>query len=291
MASDKKSTTTKSAGPQLSRRDVLRGLGGLGLGVAAAGLLNRVAAWWPFRQEATTAGHHEYPYEHQWTMVIDLNECIGCDYCVHACQNINDVADDMQWNVRVVDQTETGDIFHLTRNCLMCQEAPCVTVCPVEATYHREKDGLVVMDYDKCIGCRYCQVACPYDARSFNFRERANTPNDNSQIQFFRLEGEVTPVGQWGTTEVERRTRGVVEKCTFCVHRIDMAYERGMTPGVDLSVTPACVAACPVDARFFGDLKDPNSNVSRILTNSPTVRLREELGTESNVYYIPLDRA
>lgn len=214
---------------------------------------------------------------HHWVMIIDLNKCIGCDYCVYACQATNDVADDMQWNVRVVDKTSTGKYFHLTRNCLQCQNAPCVVVCPVGATYSRESDGLVVMNYDRCIGCRYCQVACPYDARRFNWKSRE--PDDNSTLE----------TDTWGAPEVERRPRGVIEKCTFCIHRIDAGLERGLVPGVDRLATPACVNACPVDARFFGDINDPESPVSRIIAVSPTIRLREGLGTETSVYYIPLE--
>jgi phenylacetyl-CoA:acceptor oxidoreductase subunit 1 len=129
-----------------------------------------------------------------------------------------------------------------------------------------------MMDYDRCIGCRYCQVACPYDARKFNWEERTD-------------ENQFTPT--WGIAEVDRRPRGVVEKCTFCVHRIDAGLEARLTPGVDREATPACVNICPVGARAFGDLNDPNSNVSVLLETEPTLRLREELGTEPNVYYIP----
>lgn len=211
-------------------------------------------------------------HRHHWVMVIDLSKCIGCDYCVYACQATNDTTDQLRWNIRITDVTATGQTFHLTRPCLHCREAPCVNVCPVAATYHRD-DGLVVMDYDKCIGCRYCQTACPYGARSFNWVERDDIPNPRAP--------------QWGTPEVPRRPRGVVEKCTFCIHRIDAAYQRGLTPGVDAEVTPACVNICPVRARHFGDLNDPNSDVSRIIAETPTLRLREDLGTEPNVYYIP----
>jgi Fe-S-cluster-containing dehydrogenase component len=146
-----------------------------------------------------------------------------------------------------------------------------VEVCPVQATYHRE-DGLVMMDYDRCIGCRYCEVACPYDARKFNWADRTD----------------VNPyIPTWGEAEVPRRPRGVVEKCTFCVHRIDAGLAAGLMPGVDRDATPACVNACPVGARTFGNLKDPNSKVSQLIANNPTLRLREELGTEPSVYYIP----
>jgi phenylacetyl-CoA:acceptor oxidoreductase subunit 1 len=127
------------------------------------------------------------------------------------------------------------------------------------------------MDYDRCIGCRYCEVACPYDARKFNWEERDD-------------ENPYAPT--WGVPEIERRPRGVVEKCTFCIHRIDSGLERGLTPGEDREATPACVNICPVTARTFGNLKDPESKIAQIVNDNPTLRLREELGTEPSVYYI-----
>jgi Fe-S-cluster-containing dehydrogenase component len=205
-------------------------------------------------------------------MVINLQKCIGCEYCQRACSATNDVAEDKPWNIVVADEMDNGTPFFFSRPCLHCQDAPCVEVCPVQATYHRE-DGLVMMDYDRCIGCRYCEVACPYDARKFNWAERTD----------------VNPyVPTWGTPEVPRRPRGVVEKCTFCVHRIDAGLEAGLVPGIDRDATPACVNACPVGARLFGNLKDENSKVAQAIANNPTIRLREELGTEPSVYYIPL---
>jgi phenylacetyl-CoA:acceptor oxidoreductase subunit 1 len=207
----------------------------------------------------------------RWGMIIDLHTCIGCEYCLRACSAANDVDTQRPWNIVVEEKTNSGRPFFFSRPCLHCQEAPCVEVCPVKATYHRE-DGLVVMDYDRCIGCRYCEVACPYDARVFNWETRA----------------EGNPfIPTWGIAEVERRPRGVVEKCTFCIHRIDSGLKRGLVPGVDREATPACVNICPVGARTFGDLNDPNSPVSLLLGQTATIRLREELGTEPNVYYIP----
>jgi Fe-S-cluster-containing dehydrogenase component len=126
------------------------------------------------------------------------------------------------------------------------------------------------MDYDKCIGCRYCQVACPYGARSFNWR----TPE----------EGSFSP--EWGDPEVEQRPRGVVEKCTFCIQRIDEGLSRGLTPGEDPDATPACCVVCPASARFFGDLNDPYSRVSFLLQDRPYLRLRDDLGTAARVYYL-----
>jgi phenylacetyl-CoA:acceptor oxidoreductase subunit 1 len=207
----------------------------------------------------------------RWGMVIDLDACIGCEYCLRACSATNDVDPKRTWNIVVEEKTTDGRQFFFSRPCLHCQEAPCVEVCPVKATYHRE-DGLVVMDYGRCIGCRYCEVACPYDARVFNWEARA----------------EGNPfIPTWGIAEVDRRPRGVVEKCTFCIHRIDAGLEKGLVPGVDRDATPACVNICPVGARTFGNLNDPNSPASLKIAQNPTIRLREELGTEPNVYYIP----
>jgi phenylacetyl-CoA:acceptor oxidoreductase subunit 1 len=129
-----------------------------------------------------------------------------------------------------------------------------------------------MMDYDRCIGCRYCEVACPYDARKFNWKAREDT-------------NEFIPT--WGIAEIERRPRGVIEKCTFCVHRIDAGLESGLKPGLDPEATPACVNICPVGARTFGNLQDPESEVALLIESNATFRLREELGTDPSVYYIP----
>jgi Fe-S-cluster-containing dehydrogenase component len=223
------------------------------------------------RQVEGPGGEIHPPGDHHWGMLVNLDRCIGCEYCLRACSATNDVAADRPWNIVVPEETSTGRRFFFSRPCLHCQHAPCVEVCPVEATYVRD-DGLVVMDYDRCIGCRYCEVACPYDVRKFNWEAR-------SDVNAF--------VPTWGTPEVERRPRGVVEKCTFCIHRIDAGLAHGLVPGVDAEATPACVNICPVGARVFGDLTDPDSPVSKAIAANPTLRLREELGTEPSVYYVP----
>lgn len=256
----------------LSRRDFMTLLIGGGASLVLAATLSQPLETFARTIAQQSNSHaHEGNANYRWGMVVDLSKCIGCDYCVWACQATNDTNEEMRWNVRIEDETPFGDVFHLTRPCLHCQHAPCVSVCPVGATYNRA-DGLVMMDYDKCIGCRYCQTACPYGARQFNWSERSDE-NDK--------------VGEWGKPEVTRRQRGVVEKCTFCVHRIDAGLAKGLMPGVDEEATPACINICPVTARFFGNLNDPNSTVSRIIASQPTLRLLEDLGTEPSVYYIP----
>ncbi len=261
----------------LTRRDVLT-VAGAAFGSALVGQFVTTGPLSPFStlkqgqlEDVPETGHGAATGEYHWGMLINLDTCIGCEYCLRACSAINDVSTDKPWNIVVEEKTSTGSTFYFSRPCLHCQNAPCVEVCPVGATYHRE-DGLVIMNYDRCIGCRYCQVACPYDARKFNWEARSD---ENPYVPTF------------GTPEVDRRPRGVVEKCTFCVHRIDAALKSGRIPGEDPEANPACVNICPVGARTFGNLKDPNSNISRLLAANPAIRLREELGAEPSVYYIP----
>lgn len=207
----------------------------------------------------------------QWAMVIDLSLCTGCGYCTLACQAHNDAPPEIQWN-RVIEAGKVGEKnAYLPRPCMHCDHAPCVSVCPVKASYKRA-DGIVMMDYDRCIGCRYCEVACPYGARAFNWEE---------------FVGENPAVPEWGTPEVPRRPRGVVEKCTFCFHRLDRGLALGLKPGLDPDASPACLVACPVRARTFGDLNDPDSEVSRLLRARSHLRLREDMGTNPRVYYLP----
>jgi Fe-S-cluster-containing dehydrogenase component len=259
----------------LSRSDVLKIAGA----TTAAAAVTQVAISGPLSPDAVqgigsathTGGHAGDPTGHEWRMVIDLSECIGCGYCVRACQAVNNVPEDeMRWNIVFPERTELGQEFYMNRPCQHCQEAPCTRVCPVGATWVRP-DGIVAMDYDRCIGCRYCQVACPYDVRRFNWKV---APSENAYIP------------KWGTPEVEPRPRGVVEKCTFCVHRVDRGISEGLTPGIDPAATPACVAVCPVGARIFGDANDPQSPFSKYLADHDTFRLREEWGTSPKVHYV-----
>ena len=221
-----------------------------------------------FMRRSASKSEGESP--HRWAMVIDQALCTGCNNCTLACQANNDVPPDITWNRILADGESGGCEAYLPVPCMHCEHAPCVNICPVKATYHRP-DGIVMMDYDRCIGCRYCEMACPYGARSFNW-------------DAFTEENPAVPA--WGSPEVERRPRGVVEKCSFCYQRIDRGLAQGLTPGVDRAATPACVAACPMGARVFGDLNDPDSPVSRRLANNHACQLRADLGTKPRVYYL-----
>ena len=216
------------------------------------------------------AGGHGGESPHRWAMVIDLDKCTGCGDCTLACQAHNDVHPDISWNRLVTIDPNDEESASVPVPCMHCENAPCVDVCPVAATYHRP-DGIVMMDYDRCIGCRYCQMACPYGARSFNWET---------------FTGDNPAVPAYGAPEVERRPRGVPEKCSFCYQTIDRGLESGLAPGVDREATPACVNACSYGARIFGDLNDPDSPVSVALREQMPVRLREGLGTEPRVYYL-----
>jgi len=224
----------------------------------------------------------------RYGMVIDLERCMGCRACMEACKIENNTPTASLW--MYVFRFEEGSypntrIWFMPRPCMHCDNAPCVKVCPVGARYKRD-DGLTATDWDRCIGCRYCEVACPYGVNYFNWKEPSNnyyldwSDEDLAPI----LQGAVPPYKNPDLdrpVDPERRriaggghTKGVIEKCTFCAHRV----EQGLLP--------ACVANCPVSALHFGDLDDPTSEVSHLLQRKPSFRLLEELGTHPRVYYV-----
>lgn len=210
------------------------------------------------------------PRRRRWTMLIDLRRCDGCGVCEVACQKEHHVPDGQEW-IRVYSLTSAGGVFYLPRPCMHCDNAPCLKVCPVGATF-RSADGLVLIDPSRCIGCRYCMAACPYDARMFNWSEPEMTAHG----------ADLSPDLSRGTRD---HRRGVVEKCMFCAHRLDGGR------------LPACVEACPMKAIYFGDAnEDFLSNgsetvrLSTVLSTQQAFRYKEDLGTEPRVYYLPVRR-
>ena len=209
----------------------------------------------------------------RWGMVIDLRRCIGCRNCVSLCKETNRVPPD-RWR-RVVDcgvsEPPERQRTFLPMNCMHCAEPPCQEVCPTTATFRRP-NGIVDVNYELCTGCGYCVVTCPYLARAIISNDRFGV--------------EVLAPSQESSANTNTNHIGVASKCNFCAPRIDAGLARGLKPGVDPEATPACVNACSSKAMYFGDLDDPDSEVSRLIRENKTACLQEELGTQPAVYYI-----
>ena len=207
---------------------------------------------------------------------FNISKCKGYMDCVNACveENNQDRASEMQYirihehrkgsmNFELADDNFYHEVpaaghFYLGTQCFHCQNPPCVEVCPTQATW-LEKDGIVVVDYDWCIGCRYCMAACPYDGRRFNWATPQIPEEEVNKKQHY--------LGN------RLRSKGVMEKCTFCIQRSRDGKN------------PACVEACPTGARIFGNLLDPNSEIRWVLANKKVFRLKEDLGTEPKFWY------
>lgn len=212
----------------------------------------------------------------RWGLVIDLTKCVGCYGCVVACKQEHFLPPGIFWNRVLI--SETGDYPTVTKNifpvqCNHCQEAVCVKVCPTGATRQRE-DGIVWIDQEKCVGCRYCVIACPFQARTYHANSREYFPGQGL-TDFEKIGKKLYPL-----------QTGVVLKCTFCMERVDAGLKKGLKPGVDREATPACVNACPTKARFFGDLDSPDSEVSSLIREKRAARFHPEYGTEPSTYYI-----
>lgn len=199
----------------------------------------------------------------QLALIIDLNVCVGCSACVTSCKEWNTsgpagfMSDDNPYQkdptgtfFNRVQTYEVGEFpktetVHFPKSCLHCEEPPCVPVCPTGASYKREQDGIVLVDYDKCIGCKYCSWACPYGAREIDEHQK------------------------------------VMKKCTLCVDRI---YDESLP---ESERKPACVLACPTNARLFGDVHDPDSHVSNLIREEGGYPLMPEWGTQPSNHYLP----
>jgi molybdopterin-containing oxidoreductase family iron-sulfur binding subunit len=213
----------------------------------------------------------------EFVYALNISRCIGCRKCVHACVKENNTsrAPEIQY-IRVLKmekgsinvetsnhhydppQVPEHDSYYMPVQCHQCAKPPCVKVCPVEATW-QEPDGIVVIDYDWCIGCRYCEAACPYWARRFNFAE-PTIPSDELNSDMAYLSNRPRP-------------KGVMEKCTYCLHRT----RKGRMP--------ACVEVCPTGSRKFGNVLDPDSEVAYILRHKRVFIFKEEVGTLPRFFY------
>ena len=230
--------------------------------------------------------------QQKWGMVIDVDRCIGCQACVVACQSENNIPinDEGIFNQRRaiewirVERYWEGEFPNVKARfipilCQHCGDAPCEPVCPVFATYHND-EGMNVQVYNRCIGTRFCANNCPYHVRFFNFWE-PHWPDS--------LKNQLNP-------DVTVRSRGIMEKCTFCVQRIrrtkrEAARDGEVVEDGSREINPACVNACPTDTLVFGNLNDPNSRVSQMRDKELNDHgrgylLLEELGTEPNVIYL-----
>jgi phenylacetyl-CoA:acceptor oxidoreductase 27-kDa subunit len=210
----------------------------------------------------------------RWAMLADLRRCVGCQTCTAACRHANATPPGVQWR-RVLDM-EFGEYPDVQRafvpvGCQHCDEPPCMDVCPTTATRKRA-DGIVTIDYELCIGCAYCAVACPYQARY------------KTQRAEFAY-GEGRPTAEETLRQDDARL-AVATKCTYCVDRIDAGLAQGLKPGQDPQATPACVNACISGALSFGDIDDKASPVSRLLAENQHFRMHEELGTGPGFFYL-----
>ncbi len=251
---------------KLSRRRLLQGLGAAGVVAGAGGALIPLTKLVRADRVRAAGTEDSDIGKHQWVFVIDLRRCDGCERCVRACRRMHYLHEGQEW-IKVNElQDPSGKTYYMPVLCQQCQEPPCVNVCPVGATY-KVADGVTVVDQDRCIGCRFCMAACPYDARTFNWDEPMPAPN---------ALGKPTP--EWPIPQ----RRGTVGKCLECIHNI----RYGKLPG--------CVKACTMKALYIGDLKtDLAANrkktvrLSDLLKDNEVFRYKEELNTQPRVYYIP----
>ena len=213
--------------------------------------------------------------QRRWVMVIDTRKCVGCHACTVSCVAENKLPPGVVY--RPVLEQEIGTYPNVAkrfipRPCMQCDNPPCVNVCPVNATWKRP-DGIVAIDYEQCIGCRYCITACPYSARTFDVGYTYT--EDTPQQQPYELLANFEYGQEWNRAAgVEESPVGNVRKCHFCLHRLEQGQ------------LPSCVTTCIGVANYFGDLNDPDSVVSQMAAQPNAMVLKEELGTKPKVKYL-----
>ncbi len=221
----------------------------------------------------------------RYGMVVDLDRCIGCRSCAVICKTHNAEPEGIWWNrVFVPGAPEYGTSVKVNGaprmefvpiSCQHCENAPCQSVCPTGATY-TDDTGTVLVDYDRCIGCRYCMTACPYNVRQFNWGKSPDIKSADGKTYSYGYPEEYRENGHLVYTP--HRPDGVVEKCTFCKQYTSQGLE------------PACCSGCPANARIFGDLDDPNSSVSKYLEGKKAFILGKEHNTRPKVIYVSSTR-
>ncbi len=253
-----------ASAPTTSRRQLLKGLGLAGA-AAALSPVARLAATWAAPPHASSASGRP----RRWVMVIDLARCDGCKKCTLACQAEHVVPFEQEW-IKVSDVGNNAfDKYSQPVPCQHCEVAPCVKVCPVGATFHNQ-DGIVLVDHNRCIGCRFCMAACPYGARSFNWTEPKHTAAES--------------FAQYSPEYPVPHRKGTVEKCMLCAHRVKVGR------------LPACLETCTKEgmkAIYFGDANEnlvtngeEVKKLSQLLGEGRAYQYKEELGTHPRVWYL-----
>ncbi len=213
----------------------------------------------------------------RWGMVVNLSKCVRCYACIAACRIEHFLPMGVSWPRLVALETgiERPTVSNYSVRCNHCKNAPCVSVCPTGATFQRN-DGIIMIDQNKCVGCRYCVIACPYQNRTFVSKDKDRGFFPGRIQTDFEKAGKKRYPHQVGTTE----------KCNFCVERIDEGTKQGLTPGKDRDATPACVNTCPARALTFGNLDDPDSEISKLIRENEGFQLHPEYDTDPSIYFI-----
>ncbi len=205
----------------------------------------------------------------KWGMVIDLRKCINCKGCEVVCSQTNSVPNKSRRKVFEFETDSDDLIVYLPMSCMQCSEPPCLDACPTTAT-HQRPDGIVDINADLCVGCGYCVVSCPYDAR---------TIVDGKAVNFMSFDAKAD-------YQAYESIMGICTKCNLCADKIDQGLQLGLVPGRDKEATPSCINTCPSNALYFGDLNDSDCEINKLLEEENCEALHEEMGTEPSIFYI-----